>query len=137
MTRFYKMYWQTLPWNFKNVMSSWVLQLYFYYNFGIFYLSFLFLLHSGNWCLNSCMGCLILASAASVKLVTDHFVWPNMNSNVQNWVSSCLDCQKCKVHCTLNLQLVLSVTSMLSSLTFTSTYQAIAYGLGIPARMIW
>ena len=35
---------------------------------------------------------------ATVKLITDRFVWPNMNSDVRDWVSYCLECQKCKVH---------------------------------------
>ena len=35
---------------------------------------------------------------ATVKLITDRFLWANMNSDVRDWVSECLECQKCKVH---------------------------------------
>ena len=35
---------------------------------------------------------------ATLKLIRDRFVWPGMNIDVRQWTSTCLDCQKCKVH---------------------------------------
>ncbi|KAA3673870.1 uncharacterized protein DEA37_0012599 [Paragonimus westermani] len=35
---------------------------------------------------------------ASVKLVTERFVWPKINHDVRNWSRSCLRCQRSKVH---------------------------------------
>ena len=35
---------------------------------------------------------------ATLKLISDRFVWPNMNSDVRQWTSTCVDCQRCKVH---------------------------------------
>ena len=35
---------------------------------------------------------------ATVKLIAERFVWPNMNMDIQEWVSMCLKCQQCKVH---------------------------------------
>lgn len=34
---------------------------------------------------------------ASVKLVTQRFVWPRCKSDVQKWAQACVQCQKCKV----------------------------------------
>jgi len=35
---------------------------------------------------------------ATQRLVTRHFVWPGINSDVRRWARSCLQCQKAKVH---------------------------------------
>nr|VZH95871.1 unnamed protein product [Spirometra erinaceieuropaei] len=35
---------------------------------------------------------------ATVKLITDRFVWPNINRDVQRWTRSCLSCQRAKTH---------------------------------------
>ncbi len=32
------------------------------------------------------------------RLVTRHFVWPGINSDVRRWALSCVQCQKAKVH---------------------------------------
>ncbi len=32
------------------------------------------------------------------RLVTRHFVWPRINSDVRRWARSCVQCQKAKVH---------------------------------------
>lgn len=34
---------------------------------------------------------------ATVKLIAERFVWPNMKSDIRNWVSTCIQCQKCKI----------------------------------------
>lgn len=35
---------------------------------------------------------------ASVKLITERYVWPNIKSDVSKWSSECIDCQKSKIH---------------------------------------
>nr|VZI09766.1 unnamed protein product [Spirometra erinaceieuropaei] len=35
---------------------------------------------------------------ATVKLITDRFVWPNINRDVRRWTRSCLLCQRTKTH---------------------------------------
>ena len=35
---------------------------------------------------------------ATQKLITTRYVWPNINSDVQKWARSCLQCQRSKVH---------------------------------------
>nr|VZI06078.1 unnamed protein product [Spirometra erinaceieuropaei] len=35
---------------------------------------------------------------ATVKLITDRFVWPNINRDVRRWTRSCLTCQRAKTH---------------------------------------
>ena len=35
---------------------------------------------------------------ATLKLITDHCVWPNTNSDLHKWAQSCLSCQQFKVH---------------------------------------
>nr|VZI24985.1 unnamed protein product [Spirometra erinaceieuropaei] len=35
---------------------------------------------------------------ATVKLITDRFVWPNINRDVRRWTRSCLSCQRAKTH---------------------------------------
>ncbi|CAH8500953.1 unnamed protein product [Schistosoma haematobium] len=35
---------------------------------------------------------------ATVKLVTDRFVWPKINTDVRKWSRECVQCQKSKVH---------------------------------------
>ncbi|BHF58444.1 hypothetical protein SprV_0100139600 [Sparganum proliferum] len=35
---------------------------------------------------------------AKVKLITDRFVWPNINRDVRRWTRSCLSCQRAKTH---------------------------------------
>nr|VZI02162.1 unnamed protein product [Spirometra erinaceieuropaei] len=35
---------------------------------------------------------------ATVKLLTDRFVWPNINRDVRRWTRSCLPCQRAKTH---------------------------------------
>nr|VZI36318.1 unnamed protein product [Spirometra erinaceieuropaei] len=35
---------------------------------------------------------------ATVKLITDRFVWPNINRDVRRWTRSCLPCQRAKTH---------------------------------------
>nr|VZI31122.1 unnamed protein product [Spirometra erinaceieuropaei] len=35
---------------------------------------------------------------ATVKLITDRFVWPHINRDVRRWVRSCLPCQRAKIH---------------------------------------
>ena len=39
-----------------------------------------------------------LSKRATVKLIPERFIWPNMNVDIQEWVSTCLKCQQCKVH---------------------------------------
>ena len=34
---------------------------------------------------------------ATLKLITNRYVWPNMNSDVRKWAQSCLSCQQSKV----------------------------------------
>lgn len=34
---------------------------------------------------------------ATIRLVTDRFVWPNVRKDCRNWVRSCLNCQKSKI----------------------------------------
>ena len=34
---------------------------------------------------------------ATLKLITDRYVWPNINSDVRKWAQSCLSCQQSKV----------------------------------------
>ena len=36
---------------------------------------------------------------ATQRLVTNHFVWPSVNSDVRRWARSCLQCQRAEVHC--------------------------------------
>lgn len=38
---------------------------------------------------------------ATARLVTERYVWPNVNVDCRNWARSCADCQRCKVtrHC--------------------------------------
>lgn len=35
---------------------------------------------------------------ATQRLVTQRFIWPNINKDVKNWCQSCLKCQQVKVH---------------------------------------
>ncbi|KAK4468952.1 hypothetical protein MN116_000087, partial [Schistosoma mekongi] len=35
---------------------------------------------------------------ATVKLISDKFVWANMKSDIRQWAKTCLPCQKSKVH---------------------------------------
>ncbi|PIK47816.1 hypothetical protein BSL78_15316 [Apostichopus japonicus] len=35
---------------------------------------------------------------ATRKLITDRFVWPNINKDVRSWAKSCESCQRAKVH---------------------------------------
>ncbi|BHF67170.1 hypothetical protein SprV_0301019500 [Sparganum proliferum] len=35
---------------------------------------------------------------ATVKLITNRFVWPNINRDVRRWTRSCLSCQRAKTH---------------------------------------
>ena len=35
---------------------------------------------------------------ATVKLIAERFVWPNMNTDIREWVSTCLKCQQYKIH---------------------------------------
>ncbi|CAH8550920.1 unnamed protein product [Dicrocoelium dendriticum] len=35
---------------------------------------------------------------ATVKLITDRFVWPNMRSDIQQWAKHCVTCQTSKIH---------------------------------------
>ena len=35
---------------------------------------------------------------ATQRLITGHFVWPDINKDVSQWARSCLECQKSKVH---------------------------------------
>lgn len=39
-----------------------------------------------------------LGKHATVKLVTEHFVWPNMSTDIRNWTKSCLSCQENKIN---------------------------------------
>ena len=32
-------------------------------------------------------------------LITSHFFWPRMNSDIRHWACSCIQCQKAKIHC--------------------------------------
>ena len=34
---------------------------------------------------------------ATLKLITDRYVWPNINSDIRKWAQSCLSCQQSKV----------------------------------------
>ncbi|GFW36373.1 transposon Tf2-6 polyprotein [Trichonephila clavipes] len=36
--------------------------------------------------------------AASAKLVTQRFVWPNIRHDIKAWVNSCHSCQRSKIH---------------------------------------
>jgi len=44
------------------------------------------------------------------QLVTDHFFWPKMNSDVWRRAHSCLQCQKAKVHCHITTPLATFTT---------------------------
>nr|CAH8856759.1 unnamed protein product [Trichobilharzia regenti]CAH8862441.1 unnamed protein product [Trichobilharzia regenti] len=35
---------------------------------------------------------------ATVKLISERFVWPKMNSDIRKWARQCLQCQRSKVH---------------------------------------
>ena len=35
---------------------------------------------------------------ATVKLISERFVWPKMNSDIRKWARQCLQCQRFKVH---------------------------------------
>ena len=35
---------------------------------------------------------------ATQRLITSHFIWPNINSDVQNWARARIQCQKSKIH---------------------------------------
>ncbi|MBM6549262.1 reverse transcriptase domain-containing protein [Streptococcus dysgalactiae] len=35
---------------------------------------------------------------ASVKLITERFVWPKINSDIRHWARACLQCQRTKTH---------------------------------------
>ncbi|CAH8566999.1 unnamed protein product [Schistosoma bovis] len=35
---------------------------------------------------------------ATIKLISERFVWTNMNHDVRNWTQACMKCQKVKVH---------------------------------------
>eukprot|EP00794_Sanderia_malayensis_P013556 gene13556-biopygen10821 len=35
---------------------------------------------------------------ATQHLVTDRFVWPNVNKDIRSWAKSCIACQKAKIH---------------------------------------
>ena len=35
---------------------------------------------------------------ATVKLISERFVWPKMNSDIRKWARECLQCQRSKVH---------------------------------------
>ncbi|MBM6549323.1 hypothetical protein H7673_10725, partial [Streptococcus dysgalactiae subsp. equisimilis] len=35
---------------------------------------------------------------STVKLITERFVWPNINRDVRNWARACLQCQRVKTH---------------------------------------
>ena len=35
---------------------------------------------------------------ATPKMLTMHFIWPNINSDIRKWAQSCLQCQRLKVH---------------------------------------
>ena len=35
---------------------------------------------------------------ATQKLITDRYVWPNINADVRKWARACLSCQQSKVH---------------------------------------
>ena len=35
---------------------------------------------------------------ATQRLVTQHFVWPGINTDVRHWARSCVQCQRAKVH---------------------------------------
>ena len=34
----------------------------------------------------------------TVKSITNPIVWPNMNYDIRDWISKCLEYQRCKVH---------------------------------------
>ena len=34
---------------------------------------------------------------ATQRLITSHYVWPNINSDIRKWAQTCLKCQQCKV----------------------------------------
>lgn len=38
------------------------------------------------------------SKCTTLKLIADHFVWPRMNTNIRDWVSIGLECQRCKVY---------------------------------------
>ncbi|CAI2723349.1 unnamed protein product [Schistosoma spindalis] len=35
---------------------------------------------------------------ATVKLISERFVWPKMNANIKQWTRNCLQCQRSKIH---------------------------------------
>ncbi len=39
-----------------------------------------------------------LGIRATQRLITHHFVWPNINADVRKWARSCLHCQRSKFH---------------------------------------
>ena len=38
-----------------------------------------------------------LGANASIRLVSDRFVWPRMKANIRQWAKACVPCQKAKV----------------------------------------
>ena len=36
---------------------------------------------------------------ATQCLLTSHFFWPGMNTDIHQWARSCLQCQRAKIHC--------------------------------------
>ena len=47
---------------------------------------------------NTYMGCRTQVNVQIVKLIAEHFLWPNLNADIYEWVSTCLKCQPHKVH---------------------------------------
>ena len=37
------------------------------------------------------------SARATQCLITSHYVWPNINSDIHKWAQTCLKCQQCKV----------------------------------------
>ena len=35
---------------------------------------------------------------ATQRLITERYVWPNINRDVRQWTRTCLHCQRCKIH---------------------------------------
>ncbi|CAH8610157.1 unnamed protein product [Schistosoma curassoni] len=35
---------------------------------------------------------------ATIKLISERFVWPSMNRDIRNWTQACIKCQRVKIH---------------------------------------
>ena len=52
--------------------------------------------HYENKYFDTYTDCHTRVKRATVKLIAERFVWPNMNTDIREWVSTCLKCQQYK-----------------------------------------